>query len=121
MTLASRAQAALIRRQKQAGGLAVTYTRGAQSVSLTAWLGRTQFARLGGPGAQGAAVEWGDRDYLFATADLRLGEPEVGDRLTEAGSGLVYEVCTPDTGEPGWRYSDPSRTVIRVHTRRVVE
>lgn len=111
----------MIRRKKQADGRSVTYTRGDSSLSLTAWLGRTLFSRLASPGVGGAAVEWGDRDYLVAVADLTLGEPALGDRITETinGTAVVFEVLTPDTGEPAWRYSDPTRTVWRIHTKRV--
>lgn len=118
MTLMSRGAAALVRRKKQADGVAVTYTRGATVVTLTVWVGRTAFSRLGTE--PGPALVWGDRDYLVAAADLvaaGLTEPRKGDRVTEAGAG-TFEVVPPDTGEPAFRFSDQTRLVYRLHVKR---
>jgi hypothetical protein len=91
---------------------------------VTAWLGRTLFSRQPAePG--GAAAVWGDRDYLIAVADLAAagfaGLPATGDRIAEtiAGAVVVFEVMVPETSEPESRYSDATRTVFRVHTKRV--
>ena len=68
----------------------------------------------------GARIEFGDRDYLITAADLTFGEPALGDRITESiGSegSRTFEVMTPNTGEPAWRYSDQGRTVWRIHTK----
>ena len=118
-------QAALIRRQKAARGVSVTYARGSTTFALTAWDGRTLFSvRPGEPG--GAAAVWGDRDYLFAVADFAAfgfatPSPLIGDRISETigGTAVTFEVMTPDSGEPAVRYSDQTRTVWRVHTKRV--
>lgn len=103
----------------QVAGVTVTYTRGVTSVSLPALEGRTVFASQ----QEGAPrVEFGDRDYLIELADLTtFGDPQVGDRITEtlAGVARVFEVRTPGTGEPAWRWSDPGHTRYRVHTTRV--
>lgn len=101
-------------------GVSVTYARGAQQVTVAdAVVGRTVFAS----NQQGAArVEFGDRDYLIPVASLTaLGEPAVGDRITDTVNGTVmtFEVKKPGTGEPAWRYSDPGRTTYRLHTKRV--
>ena len=124
MNQRDRGQAALIRRQKAARGVTVTYTRGTTAVSVVAWDGRTLFARQPAePG--GAAAVWGDRDYLIAVADLAAagvaGMPTTGDRITEtiAGVPVVFEAMVPDTNEPEARFSDQTRTVYRVHTKRV--
>lgn len=120
--LQARGVAALIRRMKQTNGLAVTYTRGAQSVSITAWTGNTLFARnVKDPGAP---VVWGEGDVLFAAADLVIdGEnltPQKGDTitLTLGGSSVTFGLSTP-TGEPVWRYADQTRMIIRVHCKEV--
>lgn len=101
---------------QDAAGATVTYARGAQSITLTAVAGRTVFSSNaeGGP-----RVEFGDRDYLIAVADLTFGTPRVGDRVTETVGGRVttFEVQTPDTGEPAWRYSDD--LTYRIHCKRV--
>lgn len=122
MSLRSRGSAALTRRMQQSDGVTVTYTRGAESVTLTAWVGNTLFARtLDEPGASRV---WGERDYLIPVADLILGgvltKPAKGDRITEVIDGvtLVLELQTP-TGEPAWRYSDADRQRVRIHTKKV--
>lgn len=102
----------------------VTYTRGAESVTLSAWVGRTVFNR--NQQETGAAIIFGERDYLFRAADLVIGAsvtvPRKGDRITETinGQPLVFEVMPPEGDEPVWRYSDQIRQVIRVHVKRVV-
>ncbi len=122
-TLMSRGADALVRRMKAAAGVSVTYTRGVTSAALTPWVGRTLFARQPtDPG--GAAAVWGDRDYLLAVADLAaagFAAPQKGDRLTEtiAGTPVTFEVTTPDTGEPAWRYADQTRAIYRLHVKRV--
>lgn len=123
MSLLSRGQRWLNNTLQGAGGVSVTYTRGVQSVTLTAWVGRTAFAQLPGTGT-GAAVIWGDRDYLVPAADLLLGgqvvTPQRGDRITEVidGASLTFEVMAPGA-EPAWRYSDAGRQTLRVHTKKV--
>lgn len=100
----------------------VTYTRSSETVSLTAWVGRTVFRRNT---QERAAIIFGERDYLFQAADLVLGGtvtvPRKGDRITETvnGQSLVFEVMPPESDEPVWRFSDQLRTVIRVHCKRV--
>jgi hypothetical protein len=122
-----RAQAALVRRQKQTRGRTVTYARGAEATTVTAWPGATLYARA--TEDPGASVVRGDADYLFVLAELLLnGEPIVpqeGDRLTdptvldpETGAAVVFELLTP-TGEPAFRFSDQGRTTARVHCKRV--
>lgn len=121
MGLRSRGRAALIRRQKVAAGVEVTYVRGAVQIEgLTAWVGRTRFAQSA-PLPGGASLIWGDRDYLIAVGDLTLGEPAEGDRIEETIEGVacVFECMVPDTGEPAWRYSDSSRTLYRLHMKQV--
>lgn len=103
----------------QAAGVSVTYTRGATSRTVTALVGRTVFSSNldGGP-----RIEFGDRDYLIESSEMTaFGDPAIGDRITEtlAGSQRVWEVMTPGTGEPAWRWSDPQHTRYRVHTTQV--
>lgn len=109
----------------QAAGVAVTYTRGATAIDITAasgqaTVGRTAFAsnRTGG-----ARIEWGDRDYFIAAAAIAaLGEPAEGDKVTETINGVecVFKVLLPNTGEPAWRWSDgETRTTYRLHVKQV--
>jgi hypothetical protein len=103
----------------QVAGVSVTYTRGATTRTITALEGRTVFSSQldGGP-----RIEFGDRDYLIEAADLTaFGEPQLGDRITEVigSTTRVWEIKTPGTGEPAWRWSDPGHTRYRVHTVQV--
>ncbi len=117
--LFSRARDWLPGKVQAAAGVAVTYTRGATSLSLTAVVGNTLFAAAAEPG--GARVLWGERDYLVIADDLTLGVPAEGDRIAEVidGTTVTFEVMPTDTGEPAFRYSDPQRTVWRLHCKKV--
>ena len=99
---------------------AVTYCRGAESVELQATVGQTTFEVEREFGVQ--KVE--SRDFLIRATDLVLGgqptEPQRGDRVKETlgGQVVVFEVMAPGD-EPPWRYSDPGRKTLRVHTKQV--
>ncbi len=122
--LRSRAQAFLNRTLSVSDGVSVAYSREGLSVTLTAWIGRTVFRQDMANGTGGQVV-FGDRDYLFPVASLVLDgvavEPRQGDRITQTVGGLArtFEVLTPETGDPAARYSDPQKTVWRVHTKEV--
>lgn len=119
MGLLDRGPAMLNRALGVAAGASVTYTRGATSLPLTAEVGRTVFRSAAAAG--GVRLEWGDRDYVIPAAALTLGEPAEGDRVAETVNGVacVFEVQRPDTGEPAWRFSDPTRTAYRLHVKQV--
>jgi hypothetical protein len=99
----------------------VTYRRGANAVVVKATIGRTVFEQDDGAGV---IIRTQVRDYLIDTADLVLAGqptlPEKGDRVeeTDAGKKYVYEVL-PLGSEPHWRYSDPYRRTLRIHTKLV--
>jgi hypothetical protein len=125
-TLFANARDWLADQMQAAAGVSVSYARaaGGAAISLTPWVGRSGFtAEVEG----GAYVQWGDRDYLIQRSDLTVSgsevEPALGDRLTETINGVshVFEVQTPKSGEPvaGWRWSDQSRSVYRLHVKRV--
>ncbi len=104
---------------KQAAGVSVSYTRGVTTRTVSAIVGRTVFSSNleGGP-----RIEFGDRDYLIEAADLvEFGTPQIGDRIVEVIDGLTrtWEIKTPGTGEPAWRWSDPQHTRYRIHTIQV--
>lgn len=116
-------QSALVSRLKatNAGDLGtVSYTRGATTVVLTGkvWVGRTLFATNLHSGAR---VEWGEVDFFVTVADIGSGEPDIGGRFTLTGGTFtgVFEIVTPETGEPALRYSDQTRTVWRCHCKKV--
>ncbi len=97
----------------------VVYLRGGASVELDATVGRTVFDQQD---QFGVLHRTESRDYLVRAADLVLaGEPflpKAGDRVREpAGTGaLLYEVMAPGA-EPPFRFSDPERITLRVHTK----
>jgi hypothetical protein len=102
---------------------AVTYRRGdLESFDLTgkAWVGRTVFVSNA---EGGAIIEFGDRDYLVPVADLVLNgdeiRPQIGDVITEriGAFDVSFSIQEPATGEPAIRYSDPGRTIWRVHCK----
>lgn len=123
MGLLHRGQAMLNRRMNQAGGVAITYTRGATTITIAAgegvWVGEARFAVNveGGP-----KIVWGDRAYLIEVAAIAaLGEPQEGDRIAETVNGVakLYEVMLPGTGDPAERPSNREETRWRVNCKRV--
>ncbi len=102
----------------------VTYLRGADSVQLQATVGRTLFEQTD---QFGVIQRIESRDYLVRAVDLvfvagQQALPQVGDRIREpAGTGaLIYEVMAPGASggaEPPFRFSDPERTTLRIHTK----
>ncbi|MCA9251275.1 MAG: hypothetical protein KDA54_09075 [Phycisphaerales bacterium] len=99
----------------------VSYQRGTDSVELAATIGRTEFEQAD---EYGVLHRIESRDYIIRVADLVLaGEtvlPKAGDQIREADGNVVhvYEVMAP-SGEPPWRYSDPYRVALRIHTKHV--
>jgi hypothetical protein len=99
----------------------VLYRRGTDSAAVMATVGRTIFEQDDGAGS---IIRTEVRDYLIDTADLVLNSqqilPEKGDHIEEQdGDNLfVYEVM-PIGKEPHWRYSDPYRKTLRIHTKHI--
>jgi len=99
----------------------VIYQRGANQVAVQATIGKTEFEIDDG---SGVIQRFQSRDYLIQTADLQLGGhttlPVAGDRIRETvgDQTFVYEVLAPGN-EPHFRYSDPFRKVLRIHTKLV--
>jgi hypothetical protein len=99
----------------------VTYCRANNSVQVAATVGKTTFDIDDG---YGVVERWESRDFLIAAADLVLDGiavlPAAGDRIREVQDGrtFVYEVLAPGK-EPCWRYSDPYRMTLRIHTKQV--
>lgn len=99
----------------------VTYRRDAETVLVQATIGRTVFEQDDG---SGVIIRTEVRDYLIDLADLVLAGqpvlPERGDQIEEADGTqtFTYEVM-PIGAEPHWRYSDPYRRTLRIHTKHV--
>ncbi len=99
----------------------VVYHRGASSVELSATIGQTTFEQ---DYEFGGIQRIQSRDFLVRTADLVLDSAEVlpaaGDQIreTQGEKVFVYEVMAPGS-EPPFRYSDPYRKALRIHTKHI--
>ncbi len=99
----------------------VTYERGIDTVALSATVGRTVFEIDDG---RGVSQRHEARDFLVLADDLVLAGsktlPQAGDRVreTQGTTVFVYEVMAPGN-EPVWRYSDPYRKTLRIHTKHI--
>jgi hypothetical protein len=95
----------------------VVYVRGANQVSVLATMKLDD-------GYGGIRMQWTDRDFLIAPSDLIISgsaiTPERGDTILETVGTKVYtyEVNAPG-GEPAWRWSDPHRSLYRIHTKEI--
>ena len=101
----------------------VSYARGASTVAIQATVGQTEFEQADDVGG-GIVHKTESRDYLIRTADLVLdGQatlPKRGDQIreTDGTTTVVYEVLSPGD-EPVFRYSDPYRNALRIHTKHI--
>ncbi|MEQ8785127.1 MAG: hypothetical protein RIC55_02475 [Pirellulaceae bacterium] len=99
----------------------VRYVRGADEVLLCATIGKTEFEVDDGAGT---IERFQSRDFLLRASDLVLAGsqtlPQAGDLIheTQGAQTFVYEVMSPGEAPP-WRYSDPFRNLLRVHTKHV--
>jgi hypothetical protein len=97
------------------------YSRGNQTQNIPATVGKTVFEVEDG---HGILLRHESRDFLVLAADLVLGNrktlPQKGDRIheTQGEAVYVYEVTAPGK-EPCWRYSDPYRKTLRIHTKQI--
>lgn len=103
-------------------GESITYTRGGDSVTLTATPGKSLLRVMDSSG--NSVVEWTDADWLISAADLILAGsttlPERGDIITRTKGGTVYTYeVRPVESEGAWRWSDENRTIMRVHTKEI--
>jgi len=99
----------------------VNYKRGTDGVDLLATVGKTMFEQAD---ANGLIQRLEARDFLIRAQDLVLAGqttlPRAGDQVreTQGTTTHVYEVMAPG-GEPPFRYSDPFRRTLRVHTKHI--
>ena len=118
------ATARALTRLQTAGGRTVTYRRtpGNDEVEVTAVPGTSSYQRADD---LGLVTEMEVHDELIAAADLVFDaaviEPAEGDQIdvTLHGLTLTYEVMPPGADEPVWRYMDPGRSALRIHTKLV--
>jgi len=98
----------------------ITYLRGMEQVTLAATVGKTTYDLVDAD--TGAVQQVEARDYLFQAAELILAGsvtlPQPGDLIHETvGDAIhVYQVLAPE-GQTVWRYDDPHRIRLRVHTK----
>lgn len=101
-------------------GQTVTFVRNTDWVKVEAVSGSTTFDLDDG---NGVVVEYRTQDWLIGACNLRIAgeqvEPKRGDLIEQSvGSRIhVFEVLRPDGGEQVFRYIDPARTRMRVHTK----
>jgi hypothetical protein len=99
----------------------VTYQRDNVEAELPATIGRSTYEQDDG---EGIITRSQVRDFLIDTADLLLSAigtlPRRGDRVleTDGNTTFVFEVMALG-GEPPWRYSDPFRLKLRIHTKQI--
>src|SRR5688500_17907855 len=99
----------------------VTYVRHEDTVDVPATIGPTPFEIDNG---YGVIERTESRDFLVLTEELVLAGnhtlPERGDRIrdTRGTTTYVYEVMAPGK-EPHWRYSDPYRKTLRIHSKQI--
>jgi len=122
VTAMQSATLAAYKAQRSAAGITVTYSRGADSVSLTAVVGQSSFDEVD---AMGIVERIESRDYFVDVTKLILNSvtvlPGIGDSIVETVDGIdyKYEVMTLDS-QPAWRYSDVHRYALRIHTKQIV-
>lgn len=98
----------------------VVYRRGQDSIPIQASKGTTPQE---GNEVEGFAINAEFTDWIITAADLVLQdeqvEPETGDRIEETVGNqvFVYEVRPPFPNQPPFRYCDPNRTDMRIHTK----
>ncbi len=111
----------LVGQRRAHASLTVTYSRGENSVELSAAIGNTPFELDDG---HGVITRIESRDFLITAWDLVLDGsetvPQAGDKIRETvgSQGIVYEAMAPGD-EPPYRYSDSHRHSLRIHTKQV--
>ncbi len=94
----------------------VVYKRGLDTITIQATSGKTNYQIEDESGFKiGGLVI----DFLFAAQDLVINgtqtTPQAGDQIKI--NSAIYEVMFLPDG--CWRYSDPYRTIIRLHTKEI--
>jgi len=99
----------------------VLYRRGSLTVPVQAGKGRSTFEITD---RSGILIEIESRDFLISAGNLLLDDmpilPEVGDRIIETIGGKLhaYEICNFGAEQP-YRFCDPYRYKLRIHTRYI--
>lgn len=119
--LLQRGQAWLSEQLSQYASRPIVYQRDDVSAELHAMVGKSEYEQDDGEGVITRAQV---RDFLVNTKDLlhsTIGTwPRRGDRIleTDGDTTFVYELMSIGN-EPPWRYSDPFRFKLRLHTKLI--
>jgi|32_taG_2_1085360.scaffolds.fasta_scaffold09129_2 hypothetical protein len=104
---------------RNAGGVPVTYSRGATTLSISSALqGRTNKTSID-VGGEEQVVEM--QQWLIAVEDLRsLAPPQSGDLITRniGGTDYVFTVEAMTIGEVAWDWSDVAKSQYDITTRK---
>ncbi len=96
----------------------VTYQRGADTVTVLATFGKTEYEV---EASEGITVGAEVIDFLIAATELVIQDqpiqPRYGDQIIVAGQGTYEVLDLPGAG--CWRYSDPYQMTFRIHTKLV--
>lgn len=118
----SRIAAGFARLKSQAGETVAIRRAEYTTEEVTAIVGSSRFEDAS---AEGLKVRVRIRDYLVDVADYVINgvavEPQPGDEILQEldGQTRVFEISSPGSSEPPWRYSDSLQTRYRIHTREV--
>lgn len=98
---------------RPAGGVDVTYTQGATTITATAVPGNT---RIEATNIDGAVRTDKAQDFIFLASDLLGLLPARGDTI--AWGSRLFEVVHPAGGRQ-YAYSDQYQRMIRVHAKEI--
>lgn len=107
---------------KNAAGCSVVIRRdGIESDAITAVKAGPEVDQVNDAGAFVTRVRQIDwlivpADYVIAGEVTEPRDDDLIDELDDDGNTIAtYAVSSPTTGEPPWRWTDPARTLMRVH------
>ncbi len=119
--LMERGMAWLARQQRRHCGVPAMYVRTARDGGEASR--RAVTAVLARPGAAGdltvdpVRLDADEADFLVTATDLPF-DPRADDRIEVARGGRTDAYAVLPRGDaPPWRWSDPQRTIRRIHTR----
>ncbi len=99
----------------------IVYRRGELGVTLRATIGKSMYDQDDG---EGIVTRSQVRDFLIDTDGLLRSVinslPRRGDTIVEIDGNqtFIFEVMALG-GDPPWRYSDPFRLKLRIHTKQI--
>lgn len=103
-------------------GQTVTYQRGTAFCNLPCEVGRSDWVS---EPEEGLAQTLQSTDFIVVAEQLTLSgsraTPATGDRVLRQLNGAteVYEVVPPADGEQCYRYNDPGKVIMRIHSKLI--